>query len=98
MLSLAASLAHHTLELPHSSTSSILNNNGSQALRILHINRLDVAVKLLLRALLIISLSRYSDSQSVWHALDPGFPDLLIELGVEADVFGALFSPKHQHQ
>lgn len=69
---------------------SILNNDRSQPLRILNIDRLHIRVKLLLRALLIIALPRNPHPKSVRHAFDPGFPDFLVELRVKTDVFGAL--------
>jgi len=77
-----------------SNNLSILNNDRSQPLRILNIDRLHIRVKLLLRALLVIALPRYPHPKSIRHAFDPGFPDFLVELRVETDVFGALdFAP-----
>lgn len=46
----------------------------------------DVAVELLLCALLVVSLSCDSESHSVWDVLDSHLPDLLVELWVETDV------------
>ena len=76
-------------------TSSIFHHNGSQSLRILHVHRLHVTVQLLFRTFLIISLSRYPHTQSVWHTFDTRLPNFFVELRVEADVLGTLASGKH---
>lgn len=70
----------------------VLNNNGLQTLGllILDVHSLDVAVQLLLGTFLVVTLSGNTDSESVGDTLDAGFPDLLVELGVEADVGCAL--------
>jgi len=64
-----------------------------EPLGVLDINGLDVAVKLLFCALLIVTLAGYPDAKSVWDALDSRFPDLLVQLWVETDVGGALKIP-----
>lgn len=69
-----------------------LNNNRVEALGFLDIHRLHVAVQLLLGILLVVSSSGNSDAESVGNALDAALPDLLVELGVQADVGGALGS------
>jgi hypothetical protein len=61
---------------------SILDNSSLETLGVLDIHSLDVAVQLLLCALLIVTLSRDTDTESVWNTLDTGFPHLLVELGV----------------
>ena len=67
-----------------------LNNNRGKALGVLDVHRLHVAVQLLLGILLVISSSRDSDTKSERNALDTALPDLLVQLGVQADVGGAL--------
>jgi hypothetical protein len=69
----------------------VLDNCGLQTLRALDIHSLDVAVQLLLGTLFVITLSRNANAKSVWDAFDAGFPDFLIELGVETDVGCALW-------
>ena len=73
---------------------SILHHGSRQSLRARHVHRLHVAVQLLLCAFLVISLPRDSNAQSVGHAFDTGLPDFLVQLGVEADVFGSLFEAR----
>ena len=68
----------------------LLDGGRDQALGVLDVDGLDVAVQLLLGVLLVISSSRDSDAQAVVDALDALLPDLLVELGVQADVGGAL--------
>lgn len=76
-------------------TLSIFHHNSSQSLRVLHVHRLDVAVQLLFRTFLVISLSRYPHAKSVWHTLNTRLPDFLIELRVKADVLGSLALGRH---
>jgi hypothetical protein len=59
-------------------------------LLLLDIDSLDVAVQLLLGALLVVSLSADAHAQSEWNALDAALPDLLVQLRVETDVAGSL--------
>lgn len=68
----------------------ILNNGSLKTLGALDVDSLDVAVQLLLCALLVVTLAGNADTETVWNALDTGFPDLLVQLGVEADVACAL--------
>lgn len=68
----------------------VLNNSRLQTLGVLDVDCLHVAVKLLLGTLLVVTLSRDTDSESVWDTLDSGLPDLLVQLWVEADVGCAL--------
>jgi hypothetical protein len=76
---------------PYSATPRLfLNNNGVETLGVLHVDGLHVAVQLLLGALLVVSSSGDADAQSVGDALDTLLPDLLVKLGVDADVLGAL--------
>lgn len=77
-----------------SSHLSILNDGGLEALGVLDVDSLDVRVELLLGTLLVITLTADADTESEWDTLDTGFPDLLVQLGVEADVLGALFGRK----
>ena len=69
----------------------VLNNSRLKTLRILDIHRLDVAVKFLLRALLVVTLSRDSDSESERTSLDTSLPDLLVQLRIETNVGCALY-------
>lgn len=70
----------------------ILNNDGLQALDLLllDIHGLHVAVQLLLGAFLVVTFSADPHAEAEGDALDPGFPDLFVELGVESDVAGSL--------
>lgn len=68
----------------------LLDGGRDQALGVLDVDGLDVAVELLLGAVLIVSSSGDADADSVWHALDTLLPHLLVQLGVEADIGGAL--------
>lgn len=69
-----------------------LNHRSLQTLRVLDIDSLNVAVQLLLSTLLVVSLSRDSDTKSVRNALDTSLPDLLVQLGIETDVGCALYN------
>lgn len=69
---------------------SILDDLGVQTLGVLDVDGLDVGVELLLGALLVVTLTRDANAQAVWDALDAGLPDLLVQLGVKTDIFGAL--------
>jgi hypothetical protein len=71
---------------------SILNKNGLQSLCILDVDRLNVAVQALRCTLLIVTLSRDSDTESEWAALDTSLPDLLVQLGIEANIGSTLDS------
>ena len=53
---------------------------------LLDIDSLDVAVQLLLGALLVVSLPANTHAQSEWNAFDTTLPDLLVQLRVETDV------------
>ena len=79
----------------HLTTSSIFDHNSRQSLRVLHVHCLHVAIKLLFRTFLIVSLSRYSHAQSVWYTFDTCLPHFLVELRIKADVFGSLALGKH---
>lgn len=86
---------HHTPPSQTPSESeirlSILNNSSLQTLWLLDVDSLDIRVQLLLGALLVVTLTADTDTETERNALDTGFPDLLVQLGVEADVTGALF-------
>lgn len=69
-----------------------LNKDRGEALGVLDVHSLNVAVQLLLGTLLVISSSGNSDSESVVNTLDTVLPDLLVELGVDADIRGTLGS------
>lgn len=79
---------HATKEFHH---LSILNQSSLQSLRILNIDGLDVAVQTLGSTLLVVTLSRDADTESVWNALDTCLPDLLVQLGIETNIGGALY-------
>lgn len=68
----------------------VLDNGGLETLGVLDVDGLDVAVELLLGALLVVTLPGDADAESEWNTLDTGLPDLLVQLWVEADVGGAL--------
>jgi hypothetical protein len=68
----------------------ILDNGGLETLGVLDVDGLDVGVKLLLGALLIVTLARDADTEAERNTLDTTLPDLLVQLGVEADVASAL--------
>ena len=57
-----------------------------------NVDSVDVGVELLLGALFVITLAGDAHTQAVGDALDAGLPDLLVQLGVQADVLGALGS------
>ena len=61
-----------------------------ETLGVLDVDGLDVRVELLLGAVLVVTLTRDADTEAERNALDAGLPDLLVQLGVEADVGGAL--------
>jgi len=61
-----------------------------ETLGVLDVDGLDVGVQLLLGTLLVVTLARYPDAKAERDTLDAGLPDLLVELGVQADVAGAL--------
>ena len=71
---------------------SILDKDGLETLGVLDVDSLDIGVELLLGALLVVTLTGDADTETEGNALDAGFPDLLVELGVEADVGSALFA------
>lgn len=68
----------------------LLDDGRGQALGVLDVDGLDVGVELLLGALLVVTLARDADTEAERNALDTALPDLLVQLGVEADVAGAL--------
>lgn len=68
-----------------------LNNDGDKTLGVLDVDGLDVAVELLLGALLVVSPSADADAESVRNALDALLPNLLVQLGVDADIRGLLW-------
>ena len=65
-----------------------LNDLSLETLGRGNIDSLDVGEKLLLSTLLVVSLSRDTDSDSVGNALDTTLPELLVQLGVESDIRG----------
>lgn len=69
---------------------SVLDDGGVEALGVRDGDRLDEGVELLLGALLIVTLAADADAETEWDTLDTGFPYLLVQLGVEADILGAL--------
>jgi hypothetical protein len=77
----------------HSSPANplrVLNDLGVETLGVLNVDGLDVRVKLLLGTVLVVTLTADADTETERNTLDTGFPDLLVELGVEADILGAL--------
>ena len=69
----------------------LVNRGREEALGVVDVHGLHVAVQLLLGALLVVSLPGDSHAEPEGNALDAALPDLLVELGVDADVGGALF-------
>ena len=61
-----------------------------QTLGVLDVDGLDVGVQLLLGTLLVVTLAGDAHPETERNTLDTGFPDLLVQLGVETDVLGAL--------
>lgn len=62
-----------------------------QTLGVLDVDGLDVGVQTLLGVLLVVTLARDADTQAEGDTLDASLPDLLVQLGVEADVLGTLY-------
>ena len=69
---------------------SVLDDGGLETLGVGDVDGLDVGVKLLLGVLLVVTLTGDADAEAVRHTLDAALPDLLVQLGVEADVGGTL--------
>lgn len=67
---------------------SLIDDGGLQALGVLDVDGLDEGVELLLALLVVVTLTSDADTETVRDTLDAGFPDLLVELGVKADVLG----------
>lgn len=61
-----------------------------EALGVLDVDGLDVGVESLLGALLVVTLAGDTDTETERNALDAALPDLLVQLGVQTDVLGAL--------
>lgn len=76
--------------MPSSNNLVVLDNGGLEALGVGDVDGLDVGVKLLLGVLLVVTLTRDADAETEGHTLDAALPDLLVQLGVEADVGGTL--------
>ena len=74
----------------------LLHHNSRETLRVLDVDGLDITVELLLRAFLVVTSPGDADAQPVWDTLDTLLPDLLIQLGVEADVSRTLFHVSSQ--
>ena len=76
--------------MPSSNNLVVLDNGGLEALGVGDVDGLDVGVKLLLGILLVVTLTRDAHAETEGHTLDAALPDLLVQLGVEADVGGTL--------
>lgn len=63
-----------------------------ETLGVLDVDGLDVGVQTLLSTLLVVTLAGDANAETERNTLDTGLPDLLVQLGVEADVLGALNS------
>lgn len=61
-----------------------------ETLGVLDVDGLDVGVETLLGVLLVVTLAGDADTETEGNTLDTGFPDLLVQLGVDADILGAL--------
>ena len=68
----------------------LVDDGGGEALDVLDVDSLDVAVQLLGGILRVIAFPGNADAESVWHTLDAPLPDLLVECRVDADILGAL--------
>jgi len=66
----------------------VLDSLILQTLERHNIDKADECIKLLLCVLVVVSLSRYSDSDTVRNSLDAVRPHSLVELGVETHVGG----------
>jgi len=77
-------------QTPCDANSLFFNDSSVQALGVLDVHALHIAVELLLGAFLIVTLAGDANSYSERDASDTGFPDLLVQLRVEAYVFSAL--------
>ena len=73
----------------------VVNNGGVQTLGLLDVDSVDHGVELLLGVLLVVTLAGDANTQTEGNALDAGFPDLLVKLGVDTDVLGALVFEKN---
>lgn len=67
-----------------------LYDHRGETLGVLDVDGLNVAVQLLLGTLLVVSSAGNADADPVGNALDALLPNLLVELGVDTDVGGAL--------
>ena len=85
------SLTHFPNRFPTREIRLLVNRGREEALGVLNVHRLHVAVQLLLGALLVVTLAGDPDAEPEGNALDATLPHLLVELGVETDVGGALF-------
>ena len=79
---LSQSFRPRFISLASRSHLCVLNDSRLKALGILDIHGLNVAVQLLLGTLLVVTLSGDADTETERNALDAGFPDLLVELGI----------------
>lgn len=70
--------------------SLLLHNDRGEAAGVLDVDGLDVGVELLLGVLLVVTAAGDADAQAVGDALDTLLPDSLVQLGVQADIGGAL--------
>lgn len=82
---------HRSKDSGRSNHLRVIDGSGVQTLGALDVDGLDVGVQTLLGTLLVVTLARDADTQAEGDTLDTGFPDLLVELGVEANVLGALW-------
>lgn len=68
----------------------ILDNDSRQALGILHVDSLHVAVELFLGILFVVPSSGNPHTEPVGDTLDAALPDLLVELRIQTNVRGTL--------
>ena len=76
---------------------SVVDGGGVETLGVLDVDGLDVGVEALLGVLLVVTLTGDADTETEGDTLDAGLPDLLVELGVNADVLGALYHKNVSH-
>jgi hypothetical protein len=53
-----------------------------EALRVLNVDSLDIAIEFLLGAFFVVSFPGNSDSKSIWYTLHSALPNLLVQLWV----------------
>lgn len=76
--------------LPPRCSSLLVDRGSEEALGVLDVDCLHVAVELLLRALLVVTFPGNPYAEPVGNALDTALPHLLVELRIDTDIDGTL--------